>query len=126
MNTPASNSSSKTAPKGGQKQAKGGQKPNQKGQTGGGNQGGPAKLRGLPKDSPEVRLSKTITWILRHGAQMEGLPMRGDGYIKVEDLVRFIALLKVGYCIDVRMGWCSLRTRESSHSLLISPGCRKL
>ncbi|KAJ3767703.1 KptA family-domain-containing protein [Lentinula raphanica] len=48
---------------------------------------GGAKLRGLPKDSPDVRLSKTLSWLLRHGAQSEGLAMRPDGYVKVVDLL---------------------------------------
>ncbi|KAF9266733.1 hypothetical protein L218DRAFT_955842 [Marasmius fiardii PR-910] len=46
-----------------------------------------AKLRGLPKDSVEVRVSKTLSWLLRHGAQSEGLKMRPDGYVKVTDLL---------------------------------------
>ncbi|KAK0203100.1 KptA family-domain-containing protein [Desarmillaria ectypa] len=46
-----------------------------------------AKLRGLPQDSPEVRVSKTLSYILRHGAQKEGVPMRADGYVKVTDLL---------------------------------------
>jgi len=46
------------------------------------------KLRGQERDSPEVRLSKTLSWILRHGAKGEGLKMRPDGYVKVTDLVR--------------------------------------
>ncbi|KAJ6613325.1 KptA family-domain-containing protein [Mycena sp. CBHHK59/15] len=45
------------------------------------------KLRGLPKDSPEVRVSKTLSWILRHGAKSEGLAMRPDGYVKATDLL---------------------------------------
>ncbi|KAK7048387.1 carbohydrate esterase family 16 protein [Favolaschia claudopus] len=46
------------------------------------------KLRGNPaRDSPEVRLSKTLSWLLRHGAQSEGLPMRPDGYVLVVDLL---------------------------------------
>jgi len=45
------------------------------------------KLRGMDRDSPEVRVSKTISWLLRHGAQNEGLEMRKDGYVKVTDLV---------------------------------------
>ncbi|KAH7878867.1 KptA family-domain-containing protein [Lentinula edodes] len=49
--------------------------------------GGGGKLRGLPKDSPVVRLSKTLSWLLRHGAQSEGLTMRADGYVKVIDLL---------------------------------------
>ncbi|KAI0272710.1 KptA family-domain-containing protein [Gloeopeniophorella convolvens] len=46
-------------------------------------------LRGLPKDSPEVRTSKTLSWVLRHGAKSEGLYMRPDGYVRVTDLVGF-------------------------------------
>ena len=49
--------------------------------------GGGKPLRGLAKDSPEVRLSKTLSWILRHGAKSEGLFMRSDGYVRVNDLV---------------------------------------
>ncbi|KAJ7243631.1 hypothetical protein C8J57DRAFT_1365513 [Mycena rebaudengoi] len=51
------------------------------------NQPSSAKLRGLSKDSPEVRVSKTLSWILRHGAKSEGLPMRPDGFVKVTDLI---------------------------------------
>jgi 2'-phosphotransferase len=50
--------------------------------------GGGKPLRGHPKDSPDVRLSKTLSWILRHGAKSEGLYMRPDGYMRVNDLVR--------------------------------------
>ncbi|KAF5353157.1 hypothetical protein D9758_008714 [Tetrapyrgos nigripes] len=46
-----------------------------------------AKLRGLPSDSPEVKLSKTLSWLLRHGAKNEGLPMRPDGFVRVDDLL---------------------------------------
>lgn len=46
-----------------------------------------SKQRGLPRDSPQVRLSKTVSWLLRHGAASEGLSMRPDGYVKVTDLV---------------------------------------
>ncbi|KAJ6559168.1 KptA family-domain-containing protein [Mycena vulgaris] len=45
------------------------------------------KLRGLPKDSPDVRVSKTLSWILRHGAKSEGLVMRPDGFVRVTDLL---------------------------------------
>jgi RNA:NAD 2'-phosphotransferase (TPT1/KptA family) len=50
-----------------------------------------SKLKGQMRDSPEVRLSKTLSWILRHGAKSEGLAMRPDGYIRVIDLVSFYA-----------------------------------
>lgn len=54
-----------------------------------------AKLRGMDKDPLEVRVSKTLSWLLRHGAQGEGLPMRKDGYVKVTDLVSFFPSAKV-------------------------------
>jgi len=44
-------------------------------------------LRGRPQDSPEVRISKTLSWLLRHGAKSEGLYMRLDGYVRVSDLL---------------------------------------
>lgn len=53
---------------------------------------GSQKLRGLQRDAPEVRVSKTLSWLLRHGAVSEGLEMRVDGYVKVDDLVRIFAL----------------------------------
>lgn len=53
-----------------------------------------AKLRGLPKDSVEVRISKTLSWLLRHGAQSQGLTVRPDGFIKVSDVVRSICMLR--------------------------------
>ncbi|PIL25190.1 hypothetical protein GSI_13079 [Ganoderma sinense ZZ0214-1] len=53
----------------------------------GGRGGGSAKLRGLPKDSHDVRISKTLSWILRHGSQSEGLAMRPDGYVRVDELL---------------------------------------
>lgn len=51
---------------------------------GGGNHTRP---RGMDKDSPGVRLSKTLSWILRHGALSEGILIRPDGFVKVEDIV---------------------------------------
>ena len=61
-----------------------------RGGGGGGTKGGgSSKLRGLPKDSHDVRISKTLSWILRHGSQSEGLAMRPDGFVRVDELVRF-------------------------------------
>lgn len=55
------------------------------------------KLKGMPKDSLEVRLSKTVSWILRHGAMQEGLELRSDGYARVQDLVCTQSLPSVIY-----------------------------
>jgi len=83
----ATNAAASSAHK--QQQQQGGQnKDKQKPKGGrGGNSSGSTKLRGMDRDSPEVRISKTLSWLLRHGAQGEGLHMRPDGYVKVIDLV---------------------------------------
>lgn len=46
-----------------------------------------AKLKGNPRDDATTRLSKTLTYVLRHGAEKEGIPIRPDGFILVNDLV---------------------------------------
>ncbi|KAM0787587.1 hypothetical protein ACM66B_003657 [Microbotryomycetes sp. NB124-2] len=49
----------------------------------------PAKsARGRPTDDPDVRHSKTLSYILRHGAAKEGLTLRPDGFVKVSDLLK--------------------------------------
>jgi len=58
------------------------------------------KLRGFDKDPPEVRISKTLSWLLRHGAQKEGLAIRKDGYIKVTDLLEHPKLKSQGLNLD--------------------------
>ncbi|KAG1898567.1 KptA family-domain-containing protein [Suillus fuscotomentosus] len=45
------------------------------------------KLRGHPRDDPRVRVSKSLSWLLRHGAKNAGLDMRDDGYAKVSDVL---------------------------------------
>jgi RNA:NAD 2'-phosphotransferase (TPT1/KptA family) len=59
--------------------------------------GSPPKQRGHPRDSPEVRLSKSLSWLLRHGAEKANLHIRQDGYAKVSDVVswRYQRLLRI-------------------------------
>jgi len=45
------------------------------------------KPRGHPRDSPDIRVSKSLSWLLRHGAEKAGLNIRQDGYAKVSDVV---------------------------------------
>ncbi|KAH7885757.1 KptA family-domain-containing protein [Phlebopus sp. FC_14] len=45
------------------------------------------KQRGHPRDTPEVRISKSLSWLLRHGAEKAGLRVRLDGYAKVSDVL---------------------------------------
>jgi len=80
---------------------------------GGGNHTRP---RGMDKDSPGVRLSKTLSWILRHGALSEGILIRSDGFVKVEDIVGITHSL-LGQPIYVPL-FCSfhLLAKESSHT----------
>ena len=46
-----------------------------------------AKLKGSPRDDPKTRLSKTLSYVLRHGAEKEGIPIRPDGFVLINDLV---------------------------------------
>jgi len=46
--------------------------------------------RGGRHNDPDVELSKTLSYILRHGAQREGLAIRSDGFVKLDDLVSTI------------------------------------
>ena len=85
---PSERGQGKGKPRGG---GRGGGRGGARGGRGGGSGGGSSKLRGLEKDSPAVRLSKTLSYILRHGAQKEGIPIRPDGYVKVDDLVRAVS-----------------------------------
>jgi len=41
-------------------------------------------------EHPDVRISKNLTYILRHGAQSEGLKMDKAGYVRVDDILEKI------------------------------------
>ncbi|CAD6574539.1 MAG: hypothetical protein CYPHOPRED_005450 [Cyphobasidiales sp. Tagirdzhanova-0007] len=47
-----------------------------------------SKLRGRREDPPDVRFSKILSYILRHGATKEGLKVRTDGFVRVDELLR--------------------------------------
>ncbi|SCV71121.1 BQ2448_2709 [Microbotryum intermedium] len=44
--------------------------------------------RGRATDSDDVRHSKTLSYILRHGAAKEHLVLRADGFVRVDDLLK--------------------------------------
>ncbi|KAF9649213.1 hypothetical protein BDM02DRAFT_3268915 [Thelephora ganbajun] len=46
-----------------------------------------AKLRGSTRDDAKTRLSKTLSYVLRHGAEKERIPIRPDGFVLVNDLL---------------------------------------
>ncbi|KAI9477657.1 phosphotransferase KptA/Tpt1 [Coemansia mojavensis] len=48
-------------------------------------------------DSPDVKLSKLLSYILRHGAAKEGLHMRDDGSIALSELKKHHKLAKVSF-----------------------------
>ncbi|GAA5885575.1 hypothetical protein JCM6882_007478 [Rhodosporidiobolus microsporus] len=48
----------------------------------------PRSARGRPTDDPDTRWSKTLSYILRHGAAKEGLKLREDGFVRVEELMK--------------------------------------
>src|SRR5436305_6994002 len=44
----------------------------------------------------EVTVSKAISWLLRHGATKERIAMDGQGYVKVDDLLKWHKLKTLG------------------------------
>ncbi|KAF8200391.1 KptA family-domain-containing protein [Pholiota molesta] len=84
------------------------------------------KLRGLEKDLPEVRISKTLSWLLRHGAQSEGLPMRSDGYVKVVDLLNHPKLKAQGLDLERIKGMVKVDPKQRYDLILESPEGLKL
>ncbi|WFD34859.1 2'-phosphotransferase [Malassezia cuniculi] len=53
-------------------------------------------------DTPDVQLSKALAYILRHGAAKEFLPVRPDGYIKVDLVIARPRVQKIGMDDDGR------------------------
>jgi len=50
--------------------------------------GGGSNGRGRDGNPPrEVQVSKKLSWLLRHGAEKEGLTLGPGGYINVNDVV---------------------------------------
>jgi 2'-phosphotransferase len=40
----------------------------------------------------EVQVSKKMSWLLRHGAEKEGLKLGNGGYMNVAEVVSFVSL----------------------------------
>ncbi|KAE9387783.1 hypothetical protein BT96DRAFT_837223 [Gymnopus androsaceus JB14] len=49
--------------------------------------GGAATRKHFPNHA-DLQISKSLSWLLRHGGPSEGLQIRSDGYVRVKDLVR--------------------------------------
>ncbi|CAD8186065.1 unnamed protein product [Paramecium pentaurelia] len=47
------------------------------------------------RDSPLVQQSKAMSYLLRHGAQKEGIPIRQDGFVLVQDLLNWQTMAKL-------------------------------
>ena len=55
--------------------------------------GGSSRGGGRPPPSREMTISKAMSFVLRHGAEREGLKLDKDGYANVAELVRQELLL---------------------------------
>ncbi|KAJ2142923.1 hypothetical protein IW136_001819 [Coemansia sp. RSA 678] len=53
--------------------------------------------RNRPDDSPDVKLSKLLSYLLRHGAVKEGLTIRDDGSIALDELKKHKQLKSVTF-----------------------------
>lgn len=46
----------------------------------------PAQIAGWSKKA-QVELSKYLSFVLRHGAEKEGIAIQPDGFVKVQDIL---------------------------------------
>jgi len=47
------------------------------------------KGRGRPReDNPDVQISKNLSWLLRHGAEKEGLTMDPGGFVLLSEVLQ--------------------------------------
>ena len=46
----------------------------------------------LLKSMEDIRISKKLSYLLRHGAEKEGLIIRKDGYCKVLDILKYVGI----------------------------------
>ncbi|KAK9480245.1 phosphotransferase KptA/Tpt1 [Lipomyces japonicus] len=78
------------------------------------------KPRSRPRvpDSPEVRLSKRLSYILRHGAGKEKLPIRDDGYVAVNVILQHSSFRGVSFADIQRI----VNTNEKARFKLIYNG----
>eukprot|EP01017_Pseudomicrothorax_dubius_P022755 TRINITY_DN2457_c0_g2_i2.p1 TRINITY_DN2457_c0_g2~~TRINITY_DN2457_c0_g2_i2.p1 ORF type:complete len:463 (-),score=123.38 TRINITY_DN2457_c0_g2_i2:110-1498(-) len=51
---------------------------------------------GRPDEKPEVKISKTLSYLLRHGALENGLSLRKDGYVPVDEILALKKLKSLG------------------------------
>ncbi|KAL5536819.1 TPT1 [Sanghuangporus sanghuang] len=77
------------------------------------------RLRGNPRDEEDVRISKTLSWVLRHGAKTEGLIVRPDGYARVRDLLALQRFRDVNFQTLERIVQHDAKER---YHLLFEPG----
>lgn len=54
----------------------------------------------------EVQVSKKMSWLLRHGAEKEGLVLGSGGYMGVNDVVSFLHLTFFGSWMVRMFGRC--------------------
>ncbi|CAE8599440.1 unnamed protein product, partial [Polarella glacialis] len=63
--------------------------PRDGGKGGKGGKGAKGKGKAFGKGKDLTGVSKRLTWLLRHGAAEAGLPMDSEGWVAVEDTLRF-------------------------------------
>lgn len=75
-------------------------------------------------ESREVLISKACSYVLRHGAEKEGLAMRADGYIKVTDLLARPKLAKLECDFDALRAIVANNDKQRFTLLFEPEGCQ--
>ena len=100
----------------------------------GGGGGGKGKFTGgtRPPESREVMVSKALSFVLRHGADREGIALDAGGWANVADLVcEIFSSSRFLFSCGKRMfliclGFCSLSQFEKTNLLLVICVCYEL
>jgi len=55
------------------------------------------------KEDANVKISKALSWLLRHGAVQEGFAINADGYLKMDDVLEYFAKKGQGVKLETIM-----------------------
>lgn len=53
-----------------------------------------------------LKISKSLSWLLRHQGRFEGIPIRSDGYARVQDVVSKLILCFSTFCHNNASVFC--------------------
>src|SRR5438045_8887187 len=72
----------------------------------------------------DVAISKSLSWLLRHGAEKERVAMDGRGYVRVDELLRWHKLRSMGVRMEELVGVVEENEKKRFGLLWVGSGDR--